>query len=372
MVDIPDREALDRLLGFLDQDPLNPSLLRDAAQAALAAHEPGLTVDLLSRLDEQADALAAADRNLLAIALMQGGDPAQAAHILEQLLTAAPQDAGLRFNLAWARALTADHAGAAGLLDEETTRALPQAAMLEMQLLHEAGAFDEALVWARQHLAIHADYPPLLAAISVLAVDMEDEELARQCAEGADGHPDSLAVLGTLALAEQAHEAARPLFERALAANAGSPRAWIGLGLSDLASGDHHAAGAAIDKGAELFGDHLGSWIAAGWAYLLGGNREKARQRFEHALGLDPNFAESHGSLAVLNVLEGQRASAERGLEVAFGLDRQCFSAAFAKLLIAAGDGDQQTAQRIMDMALGQVLDEKGRTIGEALRRLAR
>ena len=370
MVDAPDRETLDRLLGFLDQDPLNPSLLRDAAQAALAAHEPGMTVNLLSRL-EQADTLAPADRNLLAIAWMQGGDPAQAARIFEQLLTAAPEDAGLRFNLAWARALAKDHAGAAGLLDEATTRTLPQAAMLEVQLLHDSGAFDEALARARQHLAVHADYPPLLAAISVLAVDMEDEELARQCAERADGHPDALAVLGTLALAEQAHETARPLFERALAANPDAPRAWIGLGLSDLASGDHGAGAAALDKGAELFGDHLGSWIAAGWAYLLGGNREKARERFEHALRLDPNFAESHGSLAVLNVLEGHRASAERGLKVAFGLDRQCFSAAFAKLLIAAGDGDAQAAQRIMDRALGQPLDEKGGTIGDALRRLA-
>ena len=36
MADVPDRAALDRLLGFLDQDPLNPSLLRDAAMQTLS------------------------------------------------------------------------------------------------------------------------------------------------------------------------------------------------------------------------------------------------------------------------------------------------------------------------------------------------
>lgn len=371
MPDKSHRETLERLLVFLEQDPANPSLLRDVAQAALAAGEAGRAADMMARL-EQAGALTAEDSNLAAIALMRSGDAPRAARIFERLLDDAPGDPGLRFNLAWARTLAKDPDNALGLLDAATTAALPQAAMLEVQLLHDAGAFEDAADRARLHLAAHGAYPPLLAAVSVLALDLEDEELARQCAEGAGAHPDALTTLGTLHLAEQGPEAARPLFEQALAGNPRSPRAWIGLGLAKLASGDHGAAGEALDTGGELFGDHLGSWIASGWAYLLGGDHALARERFGHALRLDPNFAESHGSLAVLDMLEGNRAGAQIHLDRALGLDRQCFSAAFAKVLMASDAADPDAARRIMEIALKQPLDGRERTIAEAIARLAR
>ena len=127
-----------------------------------------------------------------------------------------------------------------------------------------------------------------------------------------------------------------------------------------------------LDKGAEMFGDHLGSWIAAGWAYLLAGEHEQARDRFERARQIDPNFAESHGSLAVMDVLAGDSESAQRRMEVALRLDRACFSGAFAQMLMASAAGDAGAAQRIADIALKQPLDDKGRTIADALARLAR
>lgn len=365
------REKLERLQGYLAQDPHNPVLLRDVAETAMAAGDFVAARTALALLEETGQA-GPGDRNLHALALMRGGQAAEAAAAFAQLLAEQPGDPALRFNRAWATALTGDHAGARAMLDDDLTAALPQAAQLEVQLMHQAGEFDAAAERARAHLARHPAYPPLLAAVSVLALDVEDEELARACAEGADGHPDALTTLGTLTLGDMEADRAQALFEQALAVNAQSPRAWIGLGLAHMARGQGAEAAPLLDKGAAMFGDHLGSWIAAGWAYLLAGDQETARARFDHARQIDPTFAESHGSLAVMDVLAGDVESARRGMDVALRLDRESFAAAFARLLLASAAGDTTKAQRIADIALNQPLDAKGRTIAAVLARMAR
>ena len=365
------RERLERLQGYLAHDPHNPALLRDVADTAMAAGDFAAAAGALTVLEQSGQA-GLADRNLHGLALMRGGYAAEAAARFAQLLAEQPGDPALRFNYAWATALTGDHAAARALLDDDLTFALPQAAQLEVQLLHQAGEFDLAAERARGHLARHPDYPPLLAAVSVLALDVDDDELALSCAQGGGAHPDALTTLGTLTLGDMELDRAQALFEQALAQNAQSPRAWIGLGLAHMARGQGAEAGPLLDKGAEMFGDHLGSWIAAGWAYLLAGDHATARARFDHAHDLDPTFAESHGSLAVMDVLAGDTDSARRNMEIAQRLDRESFAAVFTRLLLASAAGDTQTAQRIADMALNQPLDDKGRTIAAVLARMAR
>jgi len=366
-----EQERLDRLLSYLEHDPANPALLRDVAAAALDAGRPGQAADAFARLKAQGD-LTDADSNMWAIAAMRAGEPRKAAETFAGLLAAQPGDLSLRFNLAWARAMAGDSAGASGLIDDALVEALPQAALLDIQLMHGAGEFEQAADRARGHLSRHGDYPPLLAAVSVLALDIEDEELARKCATAAGGHPDALATLGTLTLGDREPEQARALFEQALALDAHSPRAWIGLGLADLLQGDGASAGQNIDRGAEIFGDHLGSWIAAGWAHLIGGDLELAHARFEHAVELDGNFAEAQGSLAVTELMRGNRDAAERRVEIAFRLDRSSFSAAFAKALLSAGEGDEAAARRILELAMKQSVGVDGATLGEMIARMAR
>lgn len=365
--------ALDRLkilMGYLDSDPTNPNLLRDAAYAALDANDPAAAGGLFFRLEE-ADTLSDEDINHAGIAAMRSGDQPRAKELFTTLLDKHPEDSGLKFNLAWNAALAKDFDGAQTFLDKATIDALPQAAMLDLQLRHDRGDFDGAAEVAKDYLQMHGSYPPLLAAISVLAMDIEDEELARDMAVRAGKHPDALTTLGSLTLGEQKTEEARGMFEQALAANPNSPRAWIGLGLTNMSSGDNMQAVSQLDKGAEMFGDHLGSWIAAGWGYFIAGDIETARARFEKALALDDTFAESHGSLAVVDILQGERASGERHLEIARRLDRNCFSAAFAQILLASSDGDPEKAQRIFELAIKQPIDARGRTIADALGSLA-
>lgn len=367
----PEDELLERLLGFLEYDPGNARLLREAAQAALTAGALDRANELFARL-KQTGELAAADSNDWAIAAMRGGNSHFAAATFAGLLEAEPENLALKFNLAWARALAKDEAGALDLLDDALAEALPQAAQLQVHLLHAAGKFEHAIDRARVHLVRHGDYPPLLAAASVLALDVEDEVLARECAEKAGGHPDALTTLGTLALGDADPARARAMFEQSLAINEQSPRAWVGLGLTHLVEGHGQEAGEKIDKGAEMFSDHLGSWLAAGWAYLVAGDLPKARARFEHAVELDGTFAEAQGSLAVMELLTGEKDAGERRLEIALRLDRSSFSAAFGKMVLAASANDKAKAQRIAELALKGTVGQSGRSVVDMMARMAR
>lgn len=357
---------LERLTAFLEADPDNPALLADCAQAALEADDPAQAASLFKRLDaiEPLDAGAA---NAAGIAAMRSGDQDAAQAWFARALEDNPGDTGLRFNIAWSKALAKQFDEAAEMLEEDVVAALPQAAMLDMQIDHELGRFDEAEAKLESYLAMHPDYGPLQAAASVLAMDVDRPELAREAAEKAGDHPDALTTLGTLDLGDRKLDVARSQFQRALETRSYNPRAEIGLGLVDLAEGNATAAAARLDKGAEQFGDHLGSWIAAGWAYFIAGDMAKARDRFETALGHDDTFGEAQGSLAVIELLEGNVEAAKERTEIAQRLDRESFSAALAAMLYEQSQGNQEKAQQIFRIASQQPILPNGSTLMDEL-----
>lgn len=368
-IDTADASRLDRLLPLLDSDPSNLSLLADAAETALTEQRPEVASELLDRYSAIAP-LPPRETNLAGLAALQTRSYGRAAAFFGDLVEAGIDDQSVRFNLAWACAMDKQFDRALELVDDELARALPQAAMLQINLLHDRGEFEDAARRAREYVEIHPSYAPLMAAVSVLALDVDDEALAAACAAKGGEHPDALTTLGTLALGDERATEALDLFDRALERNSHVPRAWVGRGLARLMTGQSPDAAADIDRGAEMFGDHLGSWIAAGWAHFVNKDLASARARFETALQLDDTFAETHGSLAVLDLLEGNVEGARERSEVALRLDRQCYSAALARSLLAAGAGDQKTAQRIYDAAINTPVDSSGRTIGQALAKL--
>jgi tetratricopeptide (TPR) repeat protein len=360
---------LDRLLPLLDADPGNLSLLSDAAETALSEQRPDVAADLLDRYAAIAP-LPPSETNLAGLAALQTRRYDRAATLFGELVDSGVDEPAVRFNLAWACAMDKQFDRALELLDDDLARALPQAAMLQINLLHDRGEFEDAAARAREYVEIHPSYPPLMAAVSVLALDVEDAELAAACAAKGGEHPDALTTLGTLALGDERATEALELFDRALDRNSQVPRAWVGRGLARLMTGQSPDAAADIDRGAEMFGDHLGSWIAAGWAHFVNKDLASARARFETALAIDDTFAETHGSLAVLDLLEGNVEGAREKSEIALRLDRQCYSAALARSLLAAGAGDEKTARRIYEAAVNTPVDGSGRTIGQALAKL--
>ncbi len=360
---------LDRLLPLLDADPANLALLADAAATAMAEHRPEVAAELLERYAGIAP-LPPGETSLAGLAALQTKRYDRAVELFGGLVESGETDPSVRFNLAWASAMTEDFDRALELADDGLARALPQAAMLQVQILHQRGEYDEAARRARTYVELHPSYAPLMATVSVLALDVDDEALAAACAAKGGDHPDALSTLGTLALGGERATEALDLFERALERSEQVPRAWVGRGLARLLTGATPEAAADIDRGAGMFGDHLGSWIAAGWAHFVNKDMAAARARFETALELDDTFAETHGSLAVLDLLEGNADRARERSEIALRLDRQCYSAALARSLLAAGAGDPETAKRIYEKAINTPVDGSGRTIAQALARL--
>lgn len=368
---IPDgvSKRLSGLLQYLDQDPANVTLLTEVAETALAENRPDIARSVLTR-GAGGEPRSSELMNLAGLAAMRENDFACAASIYESLLQTNTSDASVRFNLAWSWAMQRNLKGALALLDEQTTTTLPQAAMLHLQILHDQGEFDHAAEIAQSHLARHPDHNGLLAAVSVLALDIEDVGLARRCAERAGSHPDAMITLGILALGEQDAQAA-DYFRAALERNSRAPRAWVGQGLALLSRGAHADAARDLQHGAELFAEHTGSWIAAGWAHLLASNLSASRTAFETALQLDHNFSEGHGSLAVVSLLEGQMEDARRQTDTALRLDPASFSGTLARALLLERGGKEQAARTIIERALHQPIDGSGRTIAMALARYA-
>lgn len=356
----------DRLLSFLDQDPDNLSLASDAVEAALAEQRVDEAEALLARHAFGASRTA----YLAGLVAMHREDWERASEYYRALLSAGEEAPPIRFNLAWSLAMAKSFEDALSFVDAETAHTLPQAAELEIRLRHELGQFEEAETRARELLELHPEHRGLNAAISTLAIDIEDIALAKRCAQVAGDHPEALTALGTLALDTEGGETARALFGQALERQPDSPRALIGYGLSQLLDSDPANAAVKLDQGAEGFETHLGSWIAAGWAHFTAGDIATARARFEHALRLDDNFAESHGSLAALDILDGRVEEARHRIAIARRLDRSSFSAALAEMLLASGSGDAEKAKRIFEVALATPLDGGGRTLAQSLARL--
>lgn len=356
---------LARFLGFLETDPDNLQLLGDAVGVALEAGQPDTALELLERYAKVA-VLPAALLNLKGLAALQQQRFGDAVAMFRSLLDGAPDDAGLKFNLAWALTMLGDDNAAAGLLDEATATALPCAAVLKIQALHRLGDLESAWNCGSRLAEAHPGDKGLTGALSLVAIDMRRLEEASALASRAGDTPDGLSTLGMLSLHAHKPEEARALFERGLALRPDSPRNLLGKGLTLLATGDARAAAIHIDRSAHLFERHLGTWIASGWAHFASGDRVRARAVFEHVLTLDDTFSESHGALAVLDMLEGDVAGARRRTETALRLDRRCFAGALAKSLLLEHDGDPQGAQRIRDITLNTPL-ESGQTLAEAM-----
>jgi Tfp pilus assembly protein PilF len=357
-------ERVDRLLDFLKSDPDNLNLLRDAAEAALADGRFALAQDLVDRHAAVAPPPPPLV-NLAGLAAMGEGRFAAAAVLFARCLEATPDEPTPRYNLAWARAAQRDWAGASELLDESVAAAIPAAATLKVQMLHHLGEVEDALAWGAGFVDRYPNDLALLGALSAVAMDAEELELAAGYAERAGESPEGLATLGMLRLDQAGLEAAEQSFDRALSANGDCARALLGKGLVGLARSDSAAAASYLDRAASFYGDHLGSWVAAGWAYFTAGDLVRARQRFETAVAVDGTFAEAQGGLAVIDVIEGRLDEGRRRAQTALRLDRMCFSGVLARSLLLEAEGETAAAERLRNAALNVPVGPSGQTIAQ-------
>jgi tetratricopeptide (TPR) repeat protein len=359
-------DTLARLLGYLDHDPENLNLIADTASAALECGQADKVIALLDRFEAIAQPPAAL-LNLKGLASLQLNHFDDAAAIFDALYTAFPDEAPLKFNLAWSLAMTGDHVRVADLLDDGTVKAVPGAAVLKVQALHHLGDLPQALDLGTRLVELYPDDEGLLGALSLVAIDSQMPDMALAYASKASRTAEGLSTLGMLTLQKNDIGDALTYFEKGLAVRPDSARNLLGKGLALMASGNVHEGADCIDQSAGLFETHLGTWIASGWAHFAKGDRAKARAIFEHTLGLDDTFAESHGALAVLDIIAGDIEAARVRTERALRLDRRCFSGALAQSLLFEHDGDSGSAQRVRDLTLNTPVGESGSTIADAM-----
>jgi tetratricopeptide (TPR) repeat protein len=357
---------LTRLLGYLETDPANLTLLADAAQAALDEGAPGETRRLLGLYAQQAP-LSPPLRNLDGLAALALEDFTAARDAFEALLDEAPQDLAINFNLAWSRAMLKDFAGADALISTAVIAAIPRAAALKVQAIHGHAQPEEALACGLGLAELYPQNRELMAAIAVAALDAEDIALTEAFALRAGDNPEGLAALGLVRLGEDQADDALVLFDRALQARAQEPRALLGKGLALLLKGEAPAAAALLDCSAGLFATHVGTWVAAGWAYLVAADRDAARRCFETALALDDRFAETQGALAVLDLLDDLAGRARRRATIAQRLDPDSLGGALARSLILAREGKAEESQAAIEAALNTPVAPGARTVAQAL-----
>jgi tetratricopeptide (TPR) repeat protein len=360
------RDRLSRLLGYLDHDPGNLSLIADAASTALECRQADTAIELLGRYEAVAP-LPLVLLNLKGMAALQLNRFDDAAEVFEVLHTALPDETAIRYNLAWSATMSGNDRRAAEVLDEAAVSAVPGAAALKVQALHRLGLLEDALEAGTRLAEQYPQDEGLLGALSLVAIDSQMPELALAYASKSAGTAEGLSTLGMLTLQKNNIDDALNYFDDGLAVRPDSARNLLGKGLALMAAGKVHDGADYLDKSAAGFGNHLGTWIASGWAHFAKGDRTKAREIFDHALMLDDTFSEAHGALAVLDILDGNIAAARGRTETALRLDRRCFSGALAKSLLFEHDGDPVSAQRIRDLTLNTPVGESGSTIAEGM-----
>jgi tetratricopeptide (TPR) repeat protein len=359
-------DRLKRMLGFLERDPNNLALIGDAASTAFDERAFDIASELLAR-HARLRSLPPALMNLKGLLDIAQSNYSEAATTFETLRAQGHDDAAVKFNLAWAKAMAGAYEEAAELLDGEVLTASPRAPALMIRMLHHLERYDDALAKGEELAKVYPGNQALMGALATLAMDAEKPELARAYAERAGDNPEGRAALGFLTLGEHDTDKALEMFSQVSEVQPGNPRAWVGKGLALLVSGDTAAATEALDRGAELFKDHLGSWIASGWVHFVQKDYKGARASFERAMAIDPNFSETHGGLAVLDIVAGNVDSARKRTETALRLDKMSFGGALAKSMLLERSGHGKAAQKVFEAGLNTPVGIKGETIAQAI-----
>lgn len=325
---------LSRLLDFLAQDPRNPSLLADVADAQLEQGDAAAAQATLQQLLalRPGDALA---RYRLAVATRVRGDAPAAVAALQALLAEGHAHPVVRQELARALGQVGDWPAVLATLEPLQAEALPPPEgdavwLLRIRAHHHTGQFDAGLAQAQQWESARAGSVPIpgRAAIATLMLDADRLDdaaagLAQLDPPLLDSHAELAAAAGFVQLGQGDAPMAAERFTRSLQIDPGSGRAHLGLGLALASQGALPAALDALRAAVTATPGHLGSWHALAWVQLLQDDLAGAQASFKSALAQDDTFGETHGGLALLAALRGDVRASERHLRTASRLDPQ-------------------------------------------------
>jgi len=371
-------QRLDRLEGFLRDDPDNPALLNDTFDTALQAGEwPRAEAVLRRGLERGGDPWGWRSKEVHWLIAQQRLTDARAA--LHALASASGLPEALRPVVAHDLAFLAlrEHTPEPGLLElapwVEVDAQQPVAPALEvlwLRLMHHATRLDDAMAWARARWAAGTLSAPAAGVAALVALDANDLPTALLWADhalGAHGGPsEALVARASVALVRQEVALARTLLGNALQHNPADGRVLSALGFADLLERRLPDARSRLTSAVQAIPHHVGTWHALGWTCLLQGDLDAALQAFRHAVDLDRNFAESHGGLAVVLAVRNEREAAAESIRRAMGLDRENLSGRYAQAVL---DGEARDPRQL-DALATRLLGGRAAPFGGSLREL--
>jgi len=359
-------KRLERLLGYLKQDPENLNLLVDAAELAWQLGRGSVALEWL----DQALLARPGEPRLLSCkgnALLALGQLDQAAEIFESLIEQQGRHPVLIFNLAQARQYQGRSNEALNLLDsvpEEARASVPEFDLSYGRAAYQLQRYEVALQAVENFLATHPGYPEALGIRAMVLFDMgrEDEAVALSrtllLQPGAQWAPHL--VMGSAALSSQDAAAAETHFGKVVEAIPNAGRAWSGLGFAAMMRRDLPAARERFQQAVTQMRDHPGTWHGLAWTCILMGDLAKAREAIDHSMQADRNFADNHGTLAVLEVLQGRRTEAELSIRKALRLNPAAPSALYARSLLLDTGGDRAAADATVERILSTMQGPRG------------
>jgi tetratricopeptide (TPR) repeat protein len=343
-------ERVNRLQGYLAQDPHNLALQADVADACLQAARWADARSVLARTVAQAPNDGPARYRLALVARMEG-QLEEAAGLLNALLGEGIDAPAIRLELAHTAAASGDWATAKQALAPLDAWALPAAVgddvlLLRLRAMHHLTELDEALALGAQWAAVRGDAMPTLgmAALATLSldagqVDAAAQWLVRAGSEAVAHNAELLGAAGFVDLHEGRLAEAATRFAASTDVQPAMGRGHLGSGLAQAALGRMPAAIEALRRATETMPTHLGSWHALAWMQLLSNDVAAATATFEQALALDRTFGDSHGGVALMAALRGDRALAQESIRVGQRLDPMSMNVAMAKIVLAEGKG---------------------------------
>jgi len=372
------RQRLDRLEGFLREDPSNTRLLVDAFDTALAAHAWERAHFLLAQGQAQHPA-DAGWRLREADFWMAQARLGEARAVLDALASAPNTPAGLQavvtHNLAlidlqrgqygdcvarlapWMEAPPGPGPGRARAASApDTERALQ---MLWLRGLHHLGETRRALAWALDAEQRRALDARAAGIASLIALDASAFDAARRWSSAAQDDADALpaealVTQSTLALASRDADRALRFADAALQRHPRDGRAWSARAFALLLAGDLAAAREAFAQALAGMPAHIGTWHGQAWAELLAGDLAAAERSFQSALALDRNFAESHGGLAVVLAMRQRTQEAAIEIERARRLDPSNRAGRYADALLRGEIKEPADLQRFAQQMLAE------------------
>lgn len=355
---------LDRLIGYLKQDPGNAQLRADIFDTALSEGRFDIA-------EQQVTPMLAATptdapwRHRLALVRIAQGAYAEARRILTQLIDEGFTDPVIACNLAHAAFRDSDFKAA-----EQILRGMPEsgdpsnlAFALLLRCLHRLGAIGDALALFQSRLPGATASSDAFGVASLLAFDAGlMAEASAWSGTALAQNPrqfEALVASGSALLAIQDADAAAQALDRALELNPVDGRTWSARAAASMLQMELPLAQRQYETAVAQLPDHIGTWHGLAWCRLMLKDVAGARQAFERALDLDRNFGESHGGLAVVLAMEGKTAEAQEAIARAGRLDPSNLSARYAQAVL---DGDVADAARFEALAR-RVL--AGRSVGE-------